>query len=482
VGCNTTITAHLKKILSTEDNNYDSAPSLAGVARRFLSFHRRYSFLFKAHTKSFSKQACCYLKGLFQADKKNMERIEERVPDTRYENLQYFLSEARWEHQAVNDQIAQDVDAHLGGHEDTGLYIDETGIPKKGKSSVGVGRQYCGQLGKTENCQVAVFSVLGRDKYASPIDYRLYLPKSWTDDPERCRKAKVPVEQMAFRTKPELALELVASARANGVRFNWVGCDALYGQNQWFVRQLERSGETFVADVHCDQRIYLEDPKPTVPARTAKRGRVPRKLKAGSAAVRVDKWVKKQATDIWQRIDVRDSSKGVLQVDAFCRRVWLWDGAEATARLWWLVVRREVNSPNKIKYSLSNAPDDVSLQRLVYMQAQRYWVERSFQDGKTQCGLGEYQVRGWYAWHHHMSLVMMAQLFMLEERLLHQETCRLLSTADITILLKNFLPRRDITEEEVLRQLEVRHRKRQADIDAARRKQDKIPNNGELII
>ena len=411
-----------------------------------------------------------------------MERIEERVPETRYENLQYFLSEAKWQWQPVNDQVAQDVDRHLGGHENSGLYIDETGIPKKGKASVGVNRQWCGQLGKTENCQVGVFAVLGQGKYAAPLDYRLYLPKVWVNDRARCLKAKVPKEHIVFKTKHELALELVANARANGVRFNWVGCDALYGQNPAFLRTLDKAGETFVADVHRDQRIYLDDPKPCVPSRKSGRGRHPKKMQPQTAPVRVDKWIEQQPDDAWERIEIRDSSKGILTVDALRHSVWVWDKEEPEAQQWHLIVRRELNAPHKIKYSLSNAPDDMSLQRLVYMQAQRYWVERSFQDGKSQCGMGDYQSRGWFAWHHHMTLVMMAQLFMLEERLLHRETSRLLSTADITILLKHFLPRRDVSEEEVLRQLEVRHRKRQASIDAAYKKQHKLPNNGELII
>lgn len=400
-----------------------------------------------------------------------MERMEERVPDTKYENLQYFLSEARWSAQQVNDQIARDVDHHLGGHENSGLIIDETGIPKKGKASVGVSRQWCGQLGKTENCQVGVFSVLSRDKYASPIGYRLYLPKVWADDRDRCLKAKIPEEHIVFKTKHALALELVANARANGVRFNWVGCDGFYGSSPWFLRELDSRGELFVADVHGDQVIYLEDPDPFVPDRKSARGRKPEKLQARTKGIRVDKWVKQQPAEVWSRIAVRDSTQGTLQVDVFRQNVWVWNQEESTAQHWQLVVRREVNAPGKIKYSLSNASQDISLERLAYMQAQRYWVERSFQDGKSQCGMRDYQARGWYAWHHHMSLVMMAQLFMLEERLLHQETEKLLSTADITTLLKHYLPRRDVTEEEVLKQLKKRHRKRQASIDAAYRKQ-----------
>jgi len=196
-----------------------------------------------------------------------MERMEERVPETKYENLQYFLSEAKWEAQPVNNQVARDVDHHLGGHKNTGLILDETCIPKKGKASVGVSRQWCGRLGKTENCQVAVFAVLNREKYVSPIDYRLYLPKVWTDNQTRCEKARIPEEQRVFKTKHTLALELVSNARANGVRFNWVGCDGFYGQAPWFLRELDKAGECFVADVHCNQVIYLDDPDPFVPDR-----------------------------------------------------------------------------------------------------------------------------------------------------------------------------------------------------------------------
>ncbi len=160
----------------------------------------------------------------------------------------------------------------------------------------------------------------------------------------------------------------------------------------------------------------------------------------------------------------------------------MWDNQEPKAQQWDLVVRREVNAPETIKYSLTNAPDTTNLQRLAYMQAQRYWVERTFQDGKSQCGMGEYQARGWFAWHHHLTFVMMAQLFMLAERLLHKERVSLLCSSDITTLLQHFLPRRDVDEDEVLRQVELRHRKRQASIDSAYRKQGNLPNNGRLLI
>ena len=153
------------------------------------------------------------------------------------------------------------------------------------------------------------------------------------------------------------------------------------------------------------------------------------------------------------------------------QRVWLWNKKEAKARHWHLLVRREVKARDEVKYSLSNAPLETPVHRLAQMQGQRYWIERAFQDGKGQAGLDHYQVRGWKAWHHHMALVMMAMLFMLKERIEQHEEHPLLSCADIETLLAHFLPRRDLGEEEVIRQLEVRHRKRQNAIDSANEKQ-----------
>ena len=444
---------------------------MTGVARQLVSFHERYHKYFQRHTVNIADRAFQYLKGLFQADKKNLERIEERIPETSYDPLQYFLSDADWDWYPIHDQIAADADSLLGGHGDSALYIDETGIPKKGKMSVGVSRQWCGQLGKTDNCQVAVFATLGCGRFSTPIDTRLYLPESWTDDKKRCLKAKVPIDEIIFKTKHEQALEMIFHARKSGIRFNWVGFDGFYGSNPEFLRVLSDSNETFMADVHKNQHVYLEDPQPIVPKAISKRGRKPTKLKAQTASIRVDKLVEEQPGDAWKRIKVRETTKGKLIVDILHKTVWLWDEKEKNARRWHLIVRREVDSPNEIKYSVSNAAPETSMKRLAFMQAQRYWVERPFQDAKNECGMGEYQARGWLSWYHHMTMVMMAMLFMIEQRLHHQPEIPLLSCADITTLLKSILPRRDVSEGEILRQLDIRHEKRQASIDYARKKQ-----------
>ena len=441
-----------------------------GLARQLLSFHGRYFQFFQRHNSNLSDKALQYLKGLFQSGKKNMERMEEKVPDVEYEQLQYFLSESRWEHRPVMDQISRDADQLLGGHSDSALYIDETGIPKKGKMSVGVARQWCGQTGKVDNCQVAVFATLGQGHYSTMIDCRLYLPEAWTKDEARCYKAKIPADHRQFKTKHDLAYEMIINARKNGVRYKWIGCDSLYGDNPEFVRKLADDNEIFMADIHNDHHIYIEDPSPYLPKRKSKKGRKPTRLKSDVEPVQVKEWVEQQPESAWRRITVRDTTKGKLVVDILHQMVWLWDGKESTARQWHLVVRREIKSPHKKKYSLCNAHITTSVERLAYMQAQRYWVERPFQDAKQQCGMRDYQVRSWLAWHHHMAMVMLAMLFMTEQRIQYQDDISLLSCVDIVEVLKFLLPRRDVTEDEVLRQLAVRHVKRQGSIDAAYQK------------
>lgn len=407
-----------------------------------------------------------YLSGLLQANRKNMERMAEVVPDSDEQSMQHFITNSPWDHRAVIDQVTRDCDRLLGGHPDSALLIDESAIPKKGKKSVGVARQWCGRLGKTDNCQVGVYASLSCGKRVSLIDGRLYLPREWTDDETRCRKAGVP-EDVGFQTKAELAIDMVLRARKNGVRFAWVGADAGYGKEPDFLCRLEDAREIFLADVHKDQIIYLEDPAPGIPEKRSTKGRAPTRPVAQTPSMRVDAWAAQQSEASWQRISFRDSSKGTLEADFLVQRVWIWNKREAHGRQWTLLVRREIGSANTLKYSLTNAAAETSLERLAFMQGQRFFIEHSFQDAKSNAGLDHYQVRQWQGWHHHMALVMMAMLFMLETKLDHEESHPLLSCYDISELMAHFLPRRDVTEEEVLRQMEVRHRQRQASIDSA---------------
>ena len=436
-----------------------------------MDFCGRFAGHFRQGTRTVETTAQQYVRGLIQADTKNMERMEEVVPEADHQALQHMVSESAWSERAVLDQVAQEAHRLLGGHEDSALLIDDSGVPKKGRQSVGVSRQWCGQLGKVENCQVGVFAALSRGSEATLIDERLFLPEAWTADEARCQAAGIPKAQRGFQRKTDLALAMVTHARQQGIGFAWVGFDGFYGSDPAFLRALEAQGEIFVADIHKDQRIYLADPQPIVPPAKTSHGHPPTVLHAQTPALRVDHWIQQKPATAGQPVTLRDGTQGPLRVEILHPRVWVWDGQETRARHWHLIVRREVETPTEIKYSLSNAPADTRMSRLAFMQGQRYWVERALQQGKQDVGLGDYHVRGWRGWHHHMTLVMMAMLFLLEERLLHQQTRPLLSGRDIRALLNQFLPRRDTTLEEVLRQMQVRHRKRQATIDSAYRKQ-----------
>jgi SRSO17 transposase len=405
-----------------------------------------------------------------QATRKNMERMEEHVVGADDQALQYMLTDAQWDSQAVMDQVAQEVNQLLGG-DGSCLLLDESGFEKKGEHSVGVARQWNGRLGKVDNCQVGVFAALGCGTRVSLIDFRLYLPESWSKDALRCKKMGIPESFRAFKTKSELALEMVRHQRQQGIQFAWVGADGGYGKEPAFLRGLDDMDEIFVVDVHKDQLIYLEDPQPVIPQKKNKRGKKTSRYQAQTQSVRVDDWKKAQPEEAWQRYKLRDSTKGELVVEILHQRVWLWDKNGPNAHHWHLIVRRELNSPETCKYTLSNAPAETSTQQLAQMQGQRFWIERAFEDGKSESGMADYQARKWRSWHHHMALVSMAMLFMAEERELHRDEMPLLSCNDIEILLRTFLPRRDIDPDEVVRQMEKRHRRRQASIDNAFNKQ-----------
>lgn len=264
--------------------------SVVDIAEQFVKFIDRYSNKFVTRTSTVVVQAKQYLCGLMQANNKNMERMAEVVPDSDEQVLQHFLTNSPWDTRAALNQVAHDVDTLFGSSPDTCLIIDESGNPKKGNQSVGVARQWCGRLGKIENCQVGVYAALACGHETTLIDTQLYLPKSWTDDPDRCRDAGIPEECIVQKSKAQIALETVKRQKAEGIRFNWVGMDAGYGKEPWLLRELDKD-VIFVADVHKDQHIYLEDPKPIVAEPTSNKGPKPTRLVAQCEDIRVDQWV-----------------------------------------------------------------------------------------------------------------------------------------------------------------------------------------------
>jgi SRSO17 transposase len=432
-----------------------------------MSFVKSFSHHFRSYRHDVTEKARQYASGLMQAGaRKNMDRMAEVVPDSKSRNLQQFLTHSKWDARSVIDHVARDANQFLGDEQRAGLLIDESGFAKQGPMSVGVSRQWLGRLGKVDNGQVAVFGVLSRDRFAIPVDVKLYLPKKWTEDPKRCEKAGIPEAERVFRTKEKLALEIVSHARQNGLRYGWVGADAGYGKGPGFCLELDRMNERFVVDLHSDFPIYLEDPRPYLPEKTSRKGPKFTRYRTDASIIEVKAAVEGLKLCEQPVLKLRDTTRGPLKVRALRFPVYVWDGEASQACRFFLLATQILGPKAETKISLSNAPETMKLKTLAWMQLQRYWVERAFEDAKSECGMADYQVRKWSAWHHHMALVMMAMLFMLNERVRHKDSYPLLSCSDIEELLSRFLPRRDVTREEVIRQLEYRHRKRLAAIQS----------------
>ena len=401
-----------------------------GIAEAFGRFLVRHGRFFRTRTRDSTAVACRYLHGLAQAEDCTFEAMAAVVEDGCAQQLQHFISNSPWEHEPVVAQIGADADRLLGGKSD--------------------GQRH------------------------TPIDMRLYLPKRWIDDPARCDKAGIPEAARVLTSKSEHALDIVRQARTRGMRFAWVGIDAGYGKEPAFLRALNAMGEVFIADVHRDQRVWIEDPGLHVPEAKPGRGRPSKKQQAAATPVTVESLAKTLRPEDWIRCVLRDCTRGQLQVDIAHRRVWLWDGEEAEAHGWHLIVRREVGSVKTIKYSLSNAPVDTPLLRLAQMQGQRFWVERAFEDAKGECGLADYQALGWRSWHHHVTMVMLAMLFIAEQRVAQQPGLELLTPRDIVEMLKETLPRKPEGKEALIARINARHARRQGAIESRFRTQQKM--------
>jgi SRSO17 transposase len=441
------------------------------MAGRFMKFCNLFSAHFVVRGKDISEHARSYLSGLLgTARRKNIGRIEEDVSQSNYQGMQQLMSDSPWDHQKLMRTLAEQADSLLGNHLDTALYLDESSFVKKGDASVGVQRQYCGRLGKLENCQVGVFACLGRSHRTLLIDFRLFLPESWTKDPQRCAKAKVPLEECKHRTKGQLALEMVMAARERGLSYQWIGGDEIYGNNAPLTDALDDMGEIFLMDVSANLKLWDQDPCPQKPQKKSGPGR------PGSVSMPTQKasylsvaqWAAQDFVKQSREVELRQTTKEVLRYRLWVKELWQWEKPDPKARPRLLVVRQEADG--SFKYSLTNASAQTSWKRLGYMQAQRFWIERAFQDAKTELGMAQYEVRTWKGWHHHMALVCLALLFVLKERLLAEDYIPLLSARDVVELLNYYLPRRSRDPDEILRAMHVRHAKRAKAIESFRKK------------
>src|SRR5580658_3628891 len=294
---------------------------------------------------------------------------------------QHFPSSKPWENRWLDQWEDHAANFSWIGNRHSALLIDESSFVKKGDHSVGVQRQYCGRLGKKENCQMGVFACLGLGEKASVVDFRLFLPESWAQSPERCEKAQVPQEQRQHRSKLELALDMVKAAQARGLPFSWVSADAAYGCSHEFCAEVEKLGLYYMLDASMGACVWDADPRPSLPAPSAKRGRPHTVCQAGNA--QATRWnltdlLKERFAKCAREVVIRRTSQGELRAKVWVCEVWIWEDRSVPPLARRIVAREREGG--EIKVSWTNAPKEMSDEELAYMQGQRHWIERAFED------------------------------------------------------------------------------------------------------
>jgi SRSO17 transposase len=362
------------------------------------------------------KMAPLYVRGLLgSGGRKSVQPMAERLGLSSHDQLHHFISSRAWDDAPLWRVLAEQVDRQIGG-EDAVLVVDDSGNPKKGDLSVGVARQYCGELGKVANSQVLVTLTLARGEVPLPVGMRLFLPSAWTDDPERCDEAGVPEAARPAQTKPEIALAEIDRVREAGVRFSCVLADAGFGSSPAFRHGLDERELTWAAGIACTQLVYPTTvklhPASTPSGRPAKHplpNRPPR-----SAAEMLE-------TRRWRRITWRNGTKGPLNARFAAVRVRVADGpvnVEGTrlpGEELWLI--GEWRDSGEKKYYLGNLPQRISLRRLVATVKARWSCEQVHQQLKQELGLGDFEGRSWTGLHRHALMTCIAFAYLQHRRL-----------------------------------------------------------------
>lgn len=376
------------------------------------SFLDRYAPLFgrpeaQAHARRFVHGL------LLGGERRSVENIAEAIDGCVVRSLQTFITNAPWDAAAV----LADLRAQVAGEwadPDAVLTVDETGFPKKGTKSVGVKRQYSGTLGRVENCQVGVFLGYHAAKGHTLLDRRLFVPEEWAADRKRREAAGVPAG-VIFRTKPDLALAMVADAAAAGLPFKWVAGDSVYGDSPTFCQGVRGLGKWYVLDSSADARVWTAEPAVTPPGRKPARGRATTRPKVVTKPARVDEVAAGLPASAWRRVTVAEGSQGPLVYEYAEVKAWFSEGGlpSGPERL---LVRRSLGQEPEVKFHRTNAPTEVPLAKLAGTRSKRWSIEQDFQNAKGECGLDEYETRGWVGWHHHTALSVLALWFLARQR------------------------------------------------------------------
>ena len=362
---------------------------------------------------------------LLPGERKSVEPMAARVDPARvgaaHQSLHHFVAKAAWGDatllEAVRDYA---LPAMLERGPIRAWIVDDTGLPKKGKLSVGVARQYCGQLGKRENCQVAVTLSVANEHASLPIAYRLYLPEAWAADPARRALAGMP-EEVGFATKPAIALEQIGRALADGVPPGVVVTDAGYGNDTDFRDGVTGLGLPYVAGILGTTSLWPPGAGPLPPARWSGKGRPPKRLRRDAAhqPLAAEKLAACLPADAWKAVTWREGTTGPLTSRFAAVRVRSahddFRRSEPRAEEWLLAEWPE-GEEGPTRYWLSTLPGTATLEELVAAAKLRWRVERDFEELKQELGLGHFEGRGWRGFHHHASLCIAAHGFLVAER------------------------------------------------------------------
>ena len=367
-----------------------------------------------------------YCVGLLSAEgRKSVEPLAAVTAPERtaaqHQSLLHLVAQAPWSDDAVLTRVRERVLPSITRDEPIQAWIiDDTGFPKKGSHSVGVARQYCGQLGKQDNCQVAVSLSVATHQGSLPVAYRLYLPKDWVDDPTRRAIAGVP-DDVSFQTKPEIALRQLRQAVADGVPPAVALMDPAYGNNSKLRAGISELGLTYVAGILPSTMVWRPGETPLPPASRAGRGRPGTRLRRDEThqPVSAKTLALELAADAWQQIKWRDGSHTPL-TSRFAR--WRVRPAHDDARRSepaaeeWLLIEWPEGEVEPDHYWFSTLPADSSFESMVDQAKLRWRIERDYLELKQEVGLGHYEGRGWRGFHHHATLCIAAYGFLISEK------------------------------------------------------------------
>lgn len=364
-----------------------------------------------------------YCTGLLIAgERKSVEPMAARLSPDRvaaaHQSLLHFVGQSGWDDGALLGAVRDWVLPGLGAIE--AWIVDDTGFPKKGRHSVGVARQYCGQLGKQDNCQVAVTLSVANAAASLPIAYRLYLPRAWAADGARRDKAGVPADEV-FRTKPEIALSQIGAAVEEGVAPGVVLADAGYGANTEFRTGISALGLRYVAGILPNTTVWAPGTGPLPPAPGSGRGRRRKRLRrdADHQPQSVKALAMALPATAWRTVTWREGTAEALRSRFARLRVRPAHRDETRSAPWpeeWLLIEWPEDEAEPTRYWFSTMPENVSLKRLVTLTKLRWRIERDYLELKQELGLGHFEGRGWRGFHHHASLCIAAYAFLVTER------------------------------------------------------------------